>query len=78
MGIVTEYVMRRMAGSPEVRTFIATGMLGGFTTFSAFAIDFAALTRGGETVAATSYMLATLAGTLLAVYAGLAIGRWLW
>lgn len=75
MGIVTEYVMRRLAGSAEARVFLATGILGGFTTFSAFALDFAALMKGEATVAAMIYAVSSVVLSLLAVYAGLALGK---
>ncbi len=75
MGLVTELVMRRFDGSAEARVFLATGILGGFTTFSAFALDFAALMRGEAAGAALVYMLASVMLSILAVYAGLAIGK---
>ncbi len=75
MGLVTELVMRRLGGSAEARTFLATGILGGFTTFSAFALDFASLMKGQETLAALAYVIASVVASILAVYAGLTLGK---
>ncbi len=75
MGLVTELVLRRYGGSSEARVFLATGILGGFTTFSAFALDFVALMRGGETVAALGYVLLSVVISITAVIAGLALGK---
>lgn len=75
MGLVTELVMLRLGGSVEARVFLATGILGGFTTFSAFALDFAALLTWHETLPAVVYLLASMVGSILAVYAGLALGK---
>lgn len=75
MGLVTELVMRRLGGSPEARVFLATGLLGGFTTFSAFALDYAALIKDGDMAAAMLYVLASVVVSILAVYAGLALGK---
>lgn len=78
MGLVTELVLRRLGGSAEARVFLATGILGGFTTFSAFALDFAALMRGGETFAALGYVFLSVVISIAAVIAGLALGKALW
>lgn len=43
MGLMIEAFALRYSVSNEVRTFLATGILGGFTTFSAFSLDFAVL-----------------------------------
>ena len=75
MGILAEVVMHRLDGSPAWRAFLATGILGGFTTFSAFALDFAALTRTGELAPALIYVALSVALSLAGVFAGLAIGR---
>lgn len=75
MGLVTELVLRRFGGSAEARVFMATGILGGFTTFSAFALDFVALMRGNETLAALGYVVISVVISILAVYAGLALGK---
>jgi CrcB protein len=75
MGIVAELVMRRLGGSPEARVFLATGILGGFTTFSAFALDFNALMQADARSAALLYVLASVGLSIGAVYAGLMLGK---
>ncbi|MGQ0456523.1 MAG: fluoride efflux transporter CrcB [Hyphomicrobium sp.] len=75
MGVLIEALAQRYQGSPELRTFLATGILGGFTTFSAFSIEFANLFERGETLAAATYAIASVALTLMAVFAGLAFAR---
>jgi len=59
----------------EVRTFLATGVLGGFTTFSAFSMDFAALVERKAYLGAAGYASGTVALCFVAVFAGLALGR---
>jgi fluoride exporter len=75
MGLAVELVTRRFGGSPELRTFLATGILGGFTTFSAFAFDVEVLMTRGETAAAMLYIAASVVLSIAALYAGLALGR---
>jgi CrcB protein len=43
--------------TPETRLFLFTGVLGGFTTFSAFGVETAALIQRGELAVAVSYVL---------------------
>jgi fluoride exporter len=75
MGIFIEALMRR-AGSPnELRLFVATGILGGFTTFSAFSLDFAVLFQRGETGSALFYALASVILSILALFIGLWLVR---
>jgi CrcB protein len=54
-----------------LRLFLATGMLGGFTTFSAFSLDFAMLFERGEVASALAYVLASVLLSLGAVFAGI-------
>ena len=75
MGVLIEVLAQRAQGSPELRTFLATGILGGFTTFSAFSLDFAILFERGEGVAALAYVAASVVLTLAAVFVGLALTR---
>ncbi len=75
MGILIELILLRYEGSLELRTFLATGILGGFTTFSAFSLDAVRLYEGGEAGAAVIYVLASVVLSILACFAGLAITR---
>lgn len=54
----------------ELRLFLATGILGGFTTFSAFSLDAFALWERGEALLAVGYVM----GSVLASIAALALG----
>lgn len=75
MGVFIEVLARRFNASNEIRLFVATGILGGFTTFSAFSLDFAVLWERGATLPALSYLLASVLGSLLAVFLGLFLAR---
>jgi fluoride exporter len=75
MGIFVELLARRFGGSNEVRLFVATGILGGFTTFSAFSLDFAVLAERGAMGQALAYALASVVLSILALFAGLWLVR---
>ena len=75
MGAVIEALALRFDGSLELRTFIATGILGGFTTFSAFSMDAVLLMQRGETVAAAVYIGASVVLSIVALLAGLWLTR---
>lgn len=55
--------------------FLVTGVLGGFTTFSAFSLDAVALWQRGEVLSATAYVAVSVALSLAALLAGMALGR---
>ena len=57
------------------KLFLFTGFFGGFTTFSAFAIENVTLMRGGQTQLALGYMLLTNTLAITLVFAGFFIGR---
>jgi fluoride exporter len=75
MGIFIELLSRRFGGSHELRLFVATGILGGFTTFSAFSLDFAELFERGQVISAGVYAIASVVLSILAVFAGLWVAR---
>lgn len=75
MGLLIEAVALRYQGSPELRTFLATGVLGGFTTFSAFSLDFVALMERGAHMPAALYLVSSVSLAILALFAGLHAGR---
>ena len=75
MGLLTELMALRLNVSNEMRLFLTTGVLGGYTTFSAFALDFAFLVTRRDMVGAAGYVLASVGLSLLACFAGLALVR---
>lgn len=76
IGIVAELAATRAFGmSPLVRVFAATGVLGGFTTFSTFALDTVALGAEGAPLAGLGYAGASVMLGFLACYVGTVIGR---
>ncbi|CAN7350243.1 fluoride efflux transporter CrcB [Neorhizobium tomejilense] len=75
IGFLAELIVRRFDASPEMRLLIITGFLGGFTTFSAFSLDVVSLLERGATMVGVTYIVASVAISLGAVFAGLALGR---
>lgn len=75
MGALIEALALRFDGSIELRTFLATGILGGFTTFSAFSMDAVLLMQRGETATAALYIGASVLLSILALLAGLWLMR---
>ncbi|MHA1524507.1 MAG: fluoride efflux transporter CrcB [Alphaproteobacteria bacterium] len=75
MGVLIETLALKGSVSQEVRLFLATGVLGGFTTFSAFSLDVVLLfDRKGAGLAAL-YAGASVVLSLLALFAGLRLMR---
>jgi CrcB protein len=58
-----------------IRLFLATGILGGFTTFSAFSLDVALLWEKGQAAAAGVYAVGSVVTAVIGVFAGIAIMR---
>lgn len=73
MGFLAAWLALR--GGQHLAPFLLTGVLGGFTTFSAFALDTLTLWERGQGVLAAGYVVGSVLLSLLAVIAGLAIGR---
>lgn len=75
MGVVAELIARRFDASMELRMFLMTGILGGFTTFSSFSLDTAVLWERGDTGLAFTYVAASVTLSIAALFAGLAVVR---
>ena len=75
IGVLLAVLPARCPGHPWLRAFLATGVLGGYTTFSTFAVEAVRLVDGGAVGTAAAYVAASVFGGLLAVVAGLAAGR---
>src|SRR3954470_11036627 len=61
-GILAGLIVRHDAFSPDARLFLMTGVLGGFTTFSAFGVDTVYLLRRHEFAIALGYVLLSVIG----------------
>lgn len=75
MGLVVEASALKLNLSPEVRAFITTGILGGYTTFSTFSLDSALLMQKGEYALAAAYVIGSVVLSIAALFAGLWIVR---
>ncbi|GGF63404.1 putative fluoride ion transporter CrcB [Azorhizobium oxalatiphilum] len=79
MGVFTAwFAFKAGAGTmlpQHVRLFLTTGILGGFTTFSTFSLEFAVLVERGEMGQAAAYAAGSLVLCLVAVFAGLGLVR---
>jgi len=75
MGALTEAMALKWSVSPEVRAFLAVGILGGFTTFSSFALDTATLASRGTLMLPFGYVLGSVLLSIGGFYAGLHLVR---
>ena len=75
MGLLIAWLARRSAGDNELRLLLATGFLGGFTTFSAFSLDAVTLYERGALTAAAAYVIASVTVSIVALFCGLWLAR---
>ena len=75
MGLLIEAMALRFTVHNDLRAFLAVGLLGGFTTFSAFSADFALLFERNEHLNAALYLTASVGLSVAALFAGLAVVR---
>jgi fluoride exporter len=75
MGLLAGYFAFRTGIPQHTRLFLTTGILGGFTTFSAFSLDAALLMERHAYWSATAYVLGSVILSLVALFAGLSLFR---
>lgn len=75
MGVLAGWFAFRMGIPQHMRLFLTTGILGGFTTFSAFSLDAALLIERHAYWLAAAYIAGSVVASLLALFAGLSIFR---
>jgi len=75
MGLIAGYLAFKGEASQPWRLFLMTGVLGGYTTFSAFSLDTALLYERGELGLALAYVLGSVAISIAGLFAGLAVVR---
>lgn len=77
MGLTVGLLMSRADLGPELRVFLATGILGGYTTFSAFSLEIWQLAERGEPTAAAIYVAASVVLSIAGLGLGLMSARWM-
>jgi fluoride exporter len=75
MGVLIEWLSMKVGAAQGTRLFLATGVLGGFTTFSAFSLDAVLLYERGQVGWAALYSIGSVIMSLAALIAGLALVR---
>ena len=75
MGLLAAYFAFKGDASQHWRLFLTTGVLGGYTTFSAFSLDAALLYERGEIGLAALYVLGSVVLSIGGLFAGLALMR---
>lgn len=75
MGALAELFMLRAGISQDVRLFLATGVIGGFSTFSAFSLEAALMWQRGDHGALGAYVVGSILLSIGAIFAGMAIVR---
>lgn len=75
MGVMIALFAHLGNPSQEVRAFLTIGILGGYTTFSTFSLDFATLYDRGEFLSASLYVGLSVILSLLAIFAGMFLVR---
>ena len=74
-GLLAALLTTKGAEGESLRLFLGVGLLGGFTTFSAFSAETVQLLQRGEAGLAGSYMLGSVAGSILFCFIGFFAGR---
>ena len=78
MGLLVAFLVDRPGAHRLARPVLGVGLLGGWTTFSALAVDAVGLGEGGHPGTAALYLAATFVVGVLAVAGGLRLGRAVW
>lgn len=75
MGLLAGWLAYRGQGGESVRLFAAVGLLGGFTTFSAFSLETALMIQKRDWATAGLYVAASVIVSVAALFIGLMIAR---
>ena len=75
MGIFVELLALKFSANTDLRLLIATGFLGGFTTFSAFSLDAAVMIERGAMATAGFYVLLSVFASIVALFVGMTAVR---
>lgn len=78
MGVLTELMALKWQAGPDMRAFLMTGVLGGFTTFSAFSLDVLKMAESGQGTLAAVYVALSVFLSIVAIFAGVFLARGGW
>jgi CrcB protein len=75
MGVLAGWLARHGPGGDELRLLLGVGVLGGFTTFSAFSLELVMLMQRGQLLYAALYLLLSIGLGVTGLIFGLAVTR---
>ncbi|WP_457256084.1 fluoride efflux transporter FluC [Pedococcus sp. P5_B7] len=75
MGVLVVWVLSMARPHPWLRPFLGVGVLGGWTTFSSYALDIHAMVQAGHGLVAAAYLVGSLLVGLVAVALGITLGE---
>lgn len=75
MGLLAGWLASRASGDEALRYLLGVGVLGGFTTFSAFSLETVLMIERGELMTASFYIIASVVLAIGALFAGLQVSR---
>jgi CrcB protein len=75
IGLFASFAAQRLALDPRWRLFVAVGLCGGYTTFSAFALETSKLVEGRDWLTAAANVVASVLAGLAAVWCGAALAK---
>ena len=75
MGLLAGALTQMGRGSDELRLLLGVGVLGGFTTFSAFSLEIFTMINRNEIALAAAYVVSSVAGSVIALMAGVWLAR---
>ncbi len=78
MGLLAAWLVRGDGAAEPLRLFLGVGVLGGFTTFSAFSLEMAEMVQRGQGMMAAAYAAVSVILALGAVFAGMMLARTIW
>lgn len=78
MGILANWMLRGDNAAEPLRLFMGVGVLGGFTTFSAFSLEMAQMVQRGQMGMGAIYAFASVTLALCAIFAGMVIAKAIW
>ena len=75
LGLLLIVMIERLGPTTTLRPFVATGLLGAFTTYATFAVETDLLVRAGRPALAAVYAVGSVVAGLAAVWSGIVMGR---